>query len=119
MVGGLAGETVYRWRARLRYPAGNPLGQVSGRWLYPRRNGPGEGDFRTGEVSGTLAVAGPVAIERPRALESCAQVTTTITQVSELHSSDVISEVTFPESFPAAAPGIPFLPLTLRDKPRQ
>ena len=116
-VGGLAGETVYRWRARLRYPVGNALGQVSGRWLYPRRNGPGEGDFRTGEVSGTLTVAGSVAIERPQAPQGGAQVEAAATPTSGMGGSEVIGEVTVPDSLPTLAPATPFLPLTLRDMP--
>jgi hypothetical protein len=116
-VGGLASDSVYRWRARLRYPVGDVLGQVGGRWLYPCRNGPGEGDFRTGEVSGTVAAAGSVAIKRPRAPEGGAQVTTTVVPTGELSGDDVGSQAMTQVSFPTPAPGIPFLPLTLRSIP--
>ena len=117
---GLAGDSVYRWRARLRYPVGNALGQVSGRWLYPGRNGPGEGDFRTGEVSGTVAAAGPVAVaaERPQPPESGAQAAPTTTPTGGLSSGEVTSEATSVKSFPVATPSSPFLPVILRDTPK-
>ena len=46
-IDGLTGSTVYRWRVRLLYPSGNPLGQTGSRWLYLPWNGPQEADFRT------------------------------------------------------------------------
>jgi hypothetical protein len=118
-VGGLADDSVYRWRARLRYPAGSALGQVGGRWLYPRRNGPGEGDFRTGEVSGTVAALGAVTVERPQSSSTDAQVTATATPISELSENDAISKDAIPDSFSTSAPTSPFLPLRLRSLPGQ
>ncbi len=47
VVAGLAPDTPYHWRARLRFPAGNALGQVAGRWKHAPRNGWTETDFRT------------------------------------------------------------------------
>ncbi|HUD70721.1 MAG TPA: SdrD B-like domain-containing protein, partial [Dongiaceae bacterium] len=54
LVGGLAGETLYHWRARLRYhPATTPY-QVSSRWFTAAVNGWQEADLRTPAVDHPL-----------------------------------------------------------------
>jgi hypothetical protein len=49
-VGGLTANTIYRWRVRMLYRSGNPLGQTASRWLYLPWNGSQEADFRTSDV---------------------------------------------------------------------
>ncbi len=70
-VEGLAGGTVYRWRARLLYRPDNRLGQTAGRWLYLPWNGPQEADFRTPSAlaPGQNSVFLPVVLRYPTADE--------------------------------------------------
>ncbi len=46
-VADLIGHTAYHWRARIRYPAGNPLGNVAGPWMVPFPGGLDISDIRT------------------------------------------------------------------------